>query len=133
MYGPASRRRERLFSEAIKNRLCGTEWMILNQTLTIWLAHFLQWTVWWLVLWIMIVLFINVNPFKAFWWIKVALDFRSLIISFHFISFYIPTAERKTSLGKDWHGLCLKCEKCNKTLVPGQVRKNIKQMMGALL
>ncbi|EEB13095.1 Cysteine-rich protein, putative [Pediculus humanus corporis] len=28
-------------------------------------------------------------------------------------------AERKTSLGKDWHGVCLKCEKCNKTLVPG--------------
>lgn len=26
-------------------------------------------------------------------------------------------------MGKDWHGLCLKCEKCNKTLVPGQVKK----------
>ncbi|KAK6644784.1 hypothetical protein RUM43_001057 [Polyplax serrata] len=29
------------------------------------------------------------------------------------------SAERKTSLGKDWHGGCLRCEKCNKTLVPG--------------
>ncbi|KAG7155776.1 Cysteine-rich protein 2-like [Homarus americanus] len=28
-------------------------------------------------------------------------------------------AERKTSLGKDWHSFCLKCEKCNKTLTPG--------------
>ncbi|KYN02327.1 Cysteine-rich protein 1 [Cyphomyrmex costatus] len=28
-------------------------------------------------------------------------------------------AERKTSLGKDWHGSCLRCEKCNKTLTPG--------------
>ncbi|XP_026682146.1 cysteine-rich protein 1-like isoform X3 [Diaphorina citri] len=28
-------------------------------------------------------------------------------------------AERKTSLGKDWHGSCLRCENCNKTLVPG--------------
>jgi len=28
-------------------------------------------------------------------------------------------AEKKTSMGKDWHGPCLKCERCNKTLVPG--------------
>ena len=28
-------------------------------------------------------------------------------------------AERKTSLGKDWHSLCLKCEMCNKQLAPG--------------
>ncbi|KAL7643406.1 UNVERIFIED_CONTAM: hypothetical protein RMT77_005388 [Armadillidium vulgare] len=28
-------------------------------------------------------------------------------------------AERKFSLGKDWHGSCLKCERCNKTLTPG--------------
>lgn len=28
-------------------------------------------------------------------------------------------AERKTSLGKDWHSNCLRCEKCNKTLTPG--------------
>lgn len=40
----------------------------------------------------------------------------SFFLSFEFI------AERKTSLGKDWHGACLKCEKCNKTLVPGQVK-----------
>ena len=32
----------------------------------------------------------------------------------------MKTAERKTSLGRDWHGSCLRCEKCNKTLVPGQ-------------
>ncbi|GIY88223.1 cysteine-rich protein 1 [Caerostris extrusa] len=28
-------------------------------------------------------------------------------------------AERLTSLGKDWHRACLRCEKCNKTLTPG--------------
>lgn len=29
------------------------------------------------------------------------------------------SAERVTSLGKDWHRPCLKCEKCNKTLSAG--------------
>ncbi|CAG0918611.1 unnamed protein product [Notodromas monacha] len=29
-------------------------------------------------------------------------------------------AERKTSLGKDWHVFCLKCANCKKTLNPGQ-------------
>ena len=29
-------------------------------------------------------------------------------------------AERKTSLGKDWHSFCLRCTKCKKTLIPGQ-------------
>ncbi|CAJ0933362.1 unnamed protein product, partial [Ranitomeya imitator] len=29
-----------------------------------------------------------------------------------------PT-ERVTSLNKDWHRPCLRCEKCNKTLTPG--------------
>ena len=29
-------------------------------------------------------------------------------------------AEKKTSLGKDWHAMCLKCKKCNKILSPGQ-------------
>uniref|UniRef100_A0A452IID7 LIM zinc-binding domain-containing protein n=4 Tax=Archelosauria TaxID=1329799 RepID=A0A452IID7_9SAUR len=28
-------------------------------------------------------------------------------------------AEKVTSLGKDWHRPCLKCEKCNKTLTSG--------------
>uniref|UniRef100_A0A3Q2Q682 Cysteine-rich protein 1 n=1 Tax=Fundulus heteroclitus TaxID=8078 RepID=A0A3Q2Q682_FUNHE len=28
-------------------------------------------------------------------------------------------AERVSSLGKDWHRPCLKCEKCNKTLSAG--------------
>ncbi|XP_051775749.1 cysteine-rich protein 1 [Erpetoichthys calabaricus] len=28
-------------------------------------------------------------------------------------------AERVTSLGKDWHRPCLKCEKCGKTLSAG--------------
>jgi len=28
-------------------------------------------------------------------------------------------AERKSSLGKDWHGSCLRCERCNKTLTCG--------------
>ncbi|CAH8671393.1 unnamed protein product [Schistosoma haematobium] len=28
-------------------------------------------------------------------------------------------AERVSSLGKDWHRPCLKCEKCKKTLTAG--------------
>ncbi|MBN3311893.1 CRIP2 protein, partial [Atractosteus spatula] len=28
-------------------------------------------------------------------------------------------AEKVTSLGKDWHKFCLKCERCNKTLTAG--------------
>ncbi|XP_077999434.1 cysteine-rich protein 2-like [Glandiceps talaboti] len=28
-------------------------------------------------------------------------------------------AERRTSLGKDWHQFCLKCVHCKKTLTPG--------------
>jgi len=28
-------------------------------------------------------------------------------------------AEKKTSMGKDWHAACLKCTKCNKVLTPG--------------
>lgn len=33
--------------------------------------------------------------------------------------FVCLAAERVTSLGKDWHRPCLKCEKCNKTLSAG--------------
>ncbi|XP_015269840.1 PREDICTED: cysteine-rich protein 2, partial [Gekko japonicus] len=29
------------------------------------------------------------------------------------------TPEKVTSLGKDWHKFCLKCERCSKTLTPG--------------
>ena len=32
----------------------------------------------------------------------------------------VCTAEKKMSLGKDWHAMCLKCKKCNKVLTPGQ-------------
>ncbi|ESP01374.1 hypothetical protein LOTGIDRAFT_212864 [Lottia gigantea] len=28
-------------------------------------------------------------------------------------------AEKVTSIGKDWHRPCLRCEKCSKTLTPG--------------
>ncbi|XP_078419019.1 cysteine-rich protein 1 [Cetorhinus maximus] len=28
-------------------------------------------------------------------------------------------AEKVTSLGKDWHRACLRCERCKKTLTPG--------------
>lgn len=31
----------------------------------------------------------------------------------------LPPAEKVSSLGKDWHKFCLKCERCNKTLTPG--------------
>ncbi|XP_008940585.1 PREDICTED: cysteine-rich protein 1, partial [Merops nubicus] len=33
--------------------------------------------------------------------------------------FAVPAAEKVTSLGKDWHRPCLRCEKCNKTLTSG--------------
>lgn len=39
-----------------------------------------------------------------------------------FFPFYLslaPAAEKVTSLGKDWHKFCLKCERCNKTLTAG--------------
>jgi LIM domain len=39
------------------------------------------------------------------------------ILIYIFVTF--SAAERKTSLGKDWHSFCLKCEKCNKVLMPG--------------
>uniref|UniRef100_A0A4W5K2A5 LIM zinc-binding domain-containing protein n=1 Tax=Hucho hucho TaxID=62062 RepID=A0A4W5K2A5_9TELE len=32
---------------------------------------------------------------------------------------YPQQTTRVTSLGKDWHRPCLKCEKCNKTLSAG--------------
>uniref|UniRef100_A0A8C4L6V3 Cysteine-rich protein 1 n=1 Tax=Equus asinus asinus TaxID=83772 RepID=A0A8C4L6V3_EQUAS len=32
---------------------------------------------------------------------------------------FVWPAERVTSLGKDWHRPCLKCEKCGKTLTSG--------------
>uniref|UniRef100_A0A4X2LAA4 Cysteine rich protein 1 n=1 Tax=Vombatus ursinus TaxID=29139 RepID=A0A4X2LAA4_VOMUR len=35
----------------------------------------------------------------------------------HFLCIF--PAERVTSLGKDWHRPCLKCEKCGKTLTSG--------------
>jgi hypothetical protein len=35
------------------------------------------------------------------------------------LDFVIVAAEKVTSLGKDWHRPCLKCEKCGKTLSPG--------------
>ncbi|XP_014772186.1 uncharacterized protein LOC106870574 isoform X2 [Octopus bimaculoides] len=31
-----------------------------------------------------------------------------------------PKSERKTSLGKEWHPRCLRCDQCDKVLVPGQ-------------
>lgn len=37
----------------------------------------------------------------------------------YFCDFLFFAAERKTSLGKDWHSFCLKCEKCKKVLQPG--------------
>ncbi len=37
----------------------------------------------------------------------------------NFVSLVFLTAEKVTSLGKDWHRPCLRCEKCNKTLSAG--------------
>lgn len=36
-----------------------------------------------------------------------------------FSLFSSSAAEKVSSLGKDWHKFCLKCERCNKTLNPG--------------
>ena len=41
------------------------------------------------------------------------------IIWFHEI-FYEFSAERRKSMGFDWHRQCLKCEECGKVLNPGQ-------------
>lgn len=41
----------------------------------------------------------------------------SAVITFDF--FLCFAAEKVTSLGKDWHRPCLRCEKCSKTLSPG--------------
>ncbi|KAJ3613644.1 hypothetical protein NHX12_019890, partial [Muraenolepis orangiensis] len=30
-----------------------------------------------------------------------------------------PSSEKVSSLGKDWHKLCLKCDRCNKLLTTG--------------
>ena len=37
-----------------------------------------------------------------------------------YVFIFLFTAERKTSLGRDWHPGCLKCEQCGKVLSPGQ-------------
>lgn len=47
-----------------------------------------------------------------------------------------PAAEKVSSLGKDWHKFCLKCERCNKTLTPGghaEVRAARAGRVGAVL
>lgn len=36
------------------------------------------------------------------------------------VFFYSILAERKQSLGYDWHPECLRCEECGKRLNPGQ-------------
>ncbi|KAF6040503.1 CRIP2 [Bugula neritina] len=43
--------------------------------------------------------------------------FRKLLVKFTFD--IVDVAEKVTSLGKDWHRPCLKCEKCKKTLASG--------------
>lgn len=45
------------------------------------------------------------------------ISFNKILYNVSLIYFF--AAERKTSLGKDWHSGCLRCEKCNKTLTPG--------------
>lgn len=40
-----------------------------------------------------------------------------------FLPFFLPPslpAERKTSLGKDWHPTCLRCDNCDRLLTPGK-------------
>lgn len=44
-----------------------------------------------------------------------------------------PAAEKVSSLGKDWHKFCLKCERCNKTLTPGGHAEVRAARVGAVL
>ncbi|XP_012516431.1 PREDICTED: LOW QUALITY PROTEIN: cysteine-rich protein 2 [Propithecus coquereli] len=37
----------------------------------------------------------------------------------HLVQQAAETGQKVSSLGKDWHKFCLKCERCNKTLTPG--------------
>ena len=37
-----------------------------------------------------------------------------------FFTYVWGAAERKTSLGREWHPSCLKCKQCGKVLSPGQ-------------
>ena len=41
-------------------------------------------------------------------------------IMYFFTINIIFSAERRQSMGFDWHRECLKCEECNKVLNPGQ-------------
>ena len=45
--------------------------------------------------------------------------YRFKVLKLFFFEIIHFTAERKHVMGKDWHSTCFKCEKCNKTLVPG--------------
>ena len=45
------------------------------------------------------------------------------IYTFHkhgLVSDLPPVAERKSSLGKEWHPTCLRCENCDRLLSPGR-------------
>lgn len=42
-----------------------------------------------------------------------------VIINIYDVMHTVTTAEKVSSLGKDWHKLCLKCAKCNKSLSAG--------------
>lgn len=45
----------------------------------------------------------------------------NIILCYKFLSFSsLKKAERKQSLGYDWHPECLRCEECGKRLNPGQ-------------
>lgn len=60
----------------------------------------------------------NFSPFLQ-WTSHFFFLFHKLSCPFYNFISSLVTAERKTSLGKDWHGSCLRCENCNKTLLPG--------------
>ena len=47
-----------------------------------------------------------------------ASEFSLYLVFKHFVFCWL--AERKSSLGHDWHPNCLRCESCNRMLNPGR-------------
>lgn len=45
-------------------------------------------------------------------------------------SFVVAAGEKKRSLGRDYHPLCLKCQKCNRQLTAGQHAEVLKMKWG---
>lgn len=56
--------------------------------------------------------------------------FSSVAIQKSLFSFVVAAGEKKRSLGRDYHPLCLKCQKCNRQLTAGQHAEVLKMKWG---